>query len=99
MWQTRTLEELRVAEFPKIEDGNALVLAVNREEAVLLHQAGATVTGSGCRNLNQATQRFSFEGKTYFWLAGYGSGSWNDKHPVESVVDGRVLAVMVVGRF
>ena len=97
-WAPRTLDELRAAEPRQHHDGNDLVVHVNKEEAILLHAAGATVASSGCRDLDRGTQRFLFEGKTYFWLAGYGSRDTDDEYPVGSAVDSRVRQSMAASR-
>lgn len=97
-WSPRTLDELRAAEPRQHHDGSDLVVHVNKEEAILLHEAGATVASSGCRDLDRGTQRFLFEGKTYFWLAGYGSGDTNNEYPVSSAVDSRVRQAMAASR-
>lgn len=82
LWKTRTLDELRNAKFESEEDEYKNVAYVSYEEAILLFRNGAVVEGRGERPNNQLTQVYSFEGKTYFWVAGYGSGSREDDYPV-----------------
>ena len=97
-WAIRTLDELRVTEPHSHHDGNDLVVHVNHEEVMLLHFAGAVVKSSGCRNLERGTQRYEFEGKIYFWLAGFGSGDWDDEYPVSDVVCSRLREVVEISR-
>lgn len=97
-WEPRTLDELRVTEPSQHHDGNDLVVHVNTEEAVLLQGAGATIAGSGCRDLERCFQRYSLEGRTYFWLAGYGSGNSRDSYPINSAIEPRLLEAMAAGR-
>jgi hypothetical protein len=98
-WMTRTLDELRVVEPRQHYDGKDLVVHVNREEALLLHGAGATVVSSGCRfSEGRGTQRYEFQGKIYFWLSGYGSALPDDEYPVGDEVDSRVLEALNMSR-
>ena len=95
-WEPRTLDELRLLEARRHNHGTDLVVYVNTEEALLLHAAGATVAGSGSVNLERGTQRYRFEGKLYFWLAGNGSEKWEDDYPVSSGVDPRITQAVVM---
>lgn len=100
-WTPRTLDELRIAEPRQHHDGNDLVVHVNREEAFLLHKAGATVASSGCRfSEGRGTQRYAFEGKTYFWLSRFGSEYMlpDDDYPILDAVDSRMCEAMSASR-
>ena len=101
MWAPRTLDALRAAEPRQHHDGSDLVVHVNRAEALLLHEAGATVASSGCRfSEGRGTQRYAFKGKTYFWLSGYGSECTllDDEYPVLDAVDSRMREAMATSR-
>ena len=87
-WRPRTLDELREVEPRAHPDGSDNVVHVNREEALLLHQAGATIVNSGRSRVepSQRTQQYFFEGKRYFWLAGFGGGSSDEPYPIAGQV-------------
>lgn len=91
-WKTRTLDELRAATPRYSSDRPYHVIHVNREEALLLCETGATVKSSGARvDPLQKFQEYEFEGRKYFWLAGYGDG---DEYPVLGVIDPRLEATI-----
>ena len=101
MWEPRTLDALRLTDPRRHPDGDDLVVHVNRQEALLLHQAGATVASSGCRfSEGRGTQQYAFEGKTYFWLSGFGSSltTPDDEYPVLGAVDARMRELMEESR-
>jgi hypothetical protein len=89
--ETRTLAELRAAQPGHHPNADGPAVSVSTEEALLLHNSGATVRVSGFRcGEDRAYQSYFFEGKTYIWLAGYGSGSFGDDYPIGGAVEPRL---------
>ena len=83
-WETRPLEVLLATEPNHHRMGAGKVVMVNTEEARMLADVEGCRMSSGSENLERNTQRYTINGKTYFWLAGYGSPEWDDPFPVAS---------------